>query len=145
MGWKTKIVGVADQDKSRMTRWLLNGQPSMPFVEGNVAKLARSTVDWLQKIRFPGISADSLAAIQKSFVPDSSSWAPGYGLVESPDIAWANELNDAGLTVDPVFTMKAWRSMLTMSEAGMLKNQKVLFWNTYNKFDYTPPLLSSLG
>jgi hypothetical protein len=26
-----------------------------------------------------------------------------------------------------------------------LKNKKVLFWNTYNKFDYTPPLLSSLG
>lgn len=145
MGWKTKIVGVADQDKSQMTRWLVNGQPSVPFVEGNVAKLARSTVDWLQKIRFPGISADSLGAIQKSFVPDSSSWAPGYGLVESPDIAWANELNDAGLTVDPVFTMKAWRSLLTMSEAGMLKNKKVLFWNTYNKFDYTPPLLSSLG
>lgn len=56
MGWKTKVVGVADQDKSYLTRWLVNRQPSLPFVEGNVAKLARSTVQWLQQIRFPGIS-----------------------------------------------------------------------------------------
>jgi len=54
-------------------------------------------------------------------------------------------LKEAGLTLDPVFTLKAWRSLLTMSQAGALKNKKVLFWNTYNSFDYMPPLLSSLG
>ncbi len=146
MGWKTKVVGVADQDKSYLTRWLVNGQPSVPFVEGNVAKLARSTVEWLQRIRFPGISTDTLRVMQQEiFVPDSTSWQPGYGLVEDTDVAWANELEEAGLGLDPVFTLKAWRSLITMSEAGALKNKKVLFWNTYNKFDYTPPLLSSLG
>ena len=55
------------------------------------------------------------------------------------------ELNEAGLSLDPVFTLKAWRSLLTMSQTGALKNKKVLFWNTYNSFDYMPPLLSSLG
>jgi 1-aminocyclopropane-1-carboxylate deaminase/D-cysteine desulfhydrase-like pyridoxal-dependent ACC family enzyme len=146
MGWKTKVVGVADQDKSYLTRWLVNGQPSAPFVEGNVAKLARSTVDWLQNIRFPGISSDTLRVMQQEiFVPDSTSWTPGYGLVEGTDVAWASELKEAGLNLDPVFTLKAWRSLLTMSQAGALKNKKVLFWNTYNRFDYTPPLLSSLG
>lgn len=79
------------------------------------------------------------------FVPDSTSWQPGYGLVEAADVAWANELEEAGLILDPVFTLKAWRSLLTMSKAGALKNKKVLFWNTYNSFDYMPPLLSSLG
>jgi 1-aminocyclopropane-1-carboxylate deaminase/D-cysteine desulfhydrase-like pyridoxal-dependent ACC family enzyme len=54
-------------------------------------------------------------------------------------------LKEAGLSLDPVFTLKAWRSLLTMSQTGALKNKKVLFWNTYNSFDYMPPLLSSLG
>lgn len=146
MGWKTKIVGVADQDKPYLTRWLVNGQPSVPFVEGNVAKLARSTVEWLQKIRFPGISSDALYVMQQQmFVPDSTSWEPGYGLIDDADVAWESELKEAGLSLDPVFTLKAWRSLLTMSRAGALKNKKVLFWNTYNNFEYAPPLLSSLG
>src|ERR1700738_2626724 len=146
MGWNTKVVGVADQDKSYLTRWLVNRQPSLPFVEGNVAQLARSTVEWLHKIRFPGISPDVLRVMQHEiFVPDSTSWEPGYGLVEGADVAWAKELKEAGLSLDPVFTLKAWRSLLTMSQAGGVKNKKVLFWNTYNSCDYMPPLLSSLG
>lgn len=146
MGWNTKVVGVADQDKSPLTRWVVNRQPSVPFVEGNVAQLARSTVEWLHKIRFPGISPDALRVMQhETFLPDSTSWAPGYGLIEPADDERAKELKEAGLSLDPVFTLKAWRSLLTMSQAGALKNKKVLFWNTYNSFDYMPPLLSSLG
>jgi 1-aminocyclopropane-1-carboxylate deaminase/D-cysteine desulfhydrase-like pyridoxal-dependent ACC family enzyme len=146
MGWNTKVVGVADQDKSPLTRWVVNRQPSVPFVEGNVAQLARSTVEWLHKIRFPGISPDVLRVMQhETFVPDSTSWEPGYGLIEPADSERAKELQEAGLSLDPVFTLKAWRSLLTMSQTGALKNKKVLFWNTFNSFDYMPPLLSSLG
>jgi 1-aminocyclopropane-1-carboxylate deaminase/D-cysteine desulfhydrase-like pyridoxal-dependent ACC family enzyme len=145
MGWDTKVVGVADQDKSYLTRWVANRQPSVPFVEGNVAQLARSTVEWLQKIRFPGISPDALRIMHETFVPDSTSWQPGYGLIEPADGERAKELKEAGLSLDPVFTLKAWRSLLTMSQTGALKNKKVLFWNTFNSFDYMPPLLSSLG
>jgi len=146
MGWNTKVVGVADQDKSPLTRWVVNRQPSVPFVEGNVAQLARSTVEWLHKIRFPGISPDALRVMQhETFLPDSTSWAPGYGLIEPADDERAKELKEVGLSLDPVFTLKAWRSLLTMSQAGALKNKKVLFWNTYNSFDYMPTLLSSLG
>jgi 1-aminocyclopropane-1-carboxylate deaminase/D-cysteine desulfhydrase-like pyridoxal-dependent ACC family enzyme len=146
MGWNTKVVGVADQDKSPLTRWVVNRQPSVPFVEGNVTRLARSTVDWLHKIRFPGISPDALRVLQhESFVPDSTSWKPGYGLIEPADRERAQELKEAGLSLDPVFTLKAWRSLLTMSQTGALKTKTVLFWNTFNSFDYAPPLLSSLG
>ena len=146
MRWKTKVVGVADQDKSYLTRWLMNRQPGTPLVEGNVIKLAQSTAAWLQKIRFPGISPEVLRRVQDDiFSPNSDSWAPGYGLVESADIAWADELKDAGLTLDPVFTLKAWRSLLKKSRNGELKDKKVVFWNTYNSFDFAPPVLSSLG
>jgi 1-aminocyclopropane-1-carboxylate deaminase/D-cysteine desulfhydrase-like pyridoxal-dependent ACC family enzyme len=146
MGWNTKVVGVADQDKSPLTRWVVNRQPSVPFVEGNVAQLARSTVEWLHKIRFPGISPGALRVMQhENFVPDSTSWEPGYGLIEPADGERAKELQEAGLSLDPVFTLKAWRSLLIMSQTGALKNKKVLFWNTFNSFDYMPPLLSSLG
>jgi 1-aminocyclopropane-1-carboxylate deaminase/D-cysteine desulfhydrase-like pyridoxal-dependent ACC family enzyme len=138
MGWNTKVVGVADQDKPYLTRWLANRQPSLPFVEGNVVQLARSTADWLHQIRFPGISTDVLRVMQHEiFVPDSISWEPGYGLVEGADVACAKELKEAGLVLDPVFTLKAWRSLRTMSQTGALKNKTVLFWNTYNSFDYT--------
>ena len=146
MGWNTKVVGVADQDKSPLMRWVVNRQPSVPFVEGNVAQLARSTVEWLHKIRFPGISPDVLRGMQHgTFVPDSTSWEPGYGLIEPADGERAKELKEAGLSLDPVFTLKAWRSLLTMSQTGALKNKKILFWNTFNSFDYMPPLVSSLG
>jgi 1-aminocyclopropane-1-carboxylate deaminase/D-cysteine desulfhydrase-like pyridoxal-dependent ACC family enzyme len=145
MEWNTKVVGVADQDKSYLTRLLINRQPSLPFVEGNVAKLARNTVEWLHNVRFPGISPDALRMMHETLLPDSTSWQPGYGLIEPADGERAKELREAGLTLDPVFTLKAWRSLLTMSQSGALKNKKVLFWNTYNSFDYTPPLLSSLG
>jgi 1-aminocyclopropane-1-carboxylate deaminase/D-cysteine desulfhydrase-like pyridoxal-dependent ACC family enzyme len=146
MGWNTKVVGVADQDKSPLTRWVVNRQPSVPFVEGNVVQLTRSTVEWLHKIRFPGISLDALRVMQReNFVPDSTSWEPGYGLIDPADGERAKELKEAGLSLDPVFTLKAWRSLLTMSQTGALKNKKVLFWNTFNSFDYMPPLLSSLG
>jgi len=146
MGWNTKVVGVADQDKSPLMRWVVNRQPSVPFVEGNVAQLARSTVEWLHKIGFPGISPDVLRVMQhETFVPDSTSWEPGYGLIEPADGERAKELKEAGLSLDPVFTLKAWRSLLTMSQTGALKNKKILFWNTFNSFDYMPPLVSSLG
>jgi 1-aminocyclopropane-1-carboxylate deaminase/D-cysteine desulfhydrase-like pyridoxal-dependent ACC family enzyme len=79
------------------------------------------------------------------FIPDSTSWGPGYGLIESADVVWADQLKEAGIGLDPVFTLKAWRSLLTMSKAGALKDKKVLFWNTFNSFDYMPTLLSSLG
>jgi 1-aminocyclopropane-1-carboxylate deaminase/D-cysteine desulfhydrase-like pyridoxal-dependent ACC family enzyme len=146
LGWKTKVVGVADQDKSYLTRWLLNREPSLPLVEGNVVQLARSTAKWLHEIRFPRISSDVVGRIwDENFVPDSHSWAPGYGLIESTDVAWAEELKAEGLQLDPVFTAKAWRSLLSMSKAGALKNKKVIFWNTYNNFDYSLPRISSVG
>jgi 1-aminocyclopropane-1-carboxylate deaminase/D-cysteine desulfhydrase-like pyridoxal-dependent ACC family enzyme len=146
MGWNTKVVGVADQDKSYLTRWLINRQPALPFVEGNVAKLARSTVEWLHRVRFPGVSPDALRRVMQRefFLPDSTSWEPGYGLIEQADGERAKELKEAGLSLDPVFTLKAWRSLVAMSQTGALKNKKVLFWNTYNSFDFMPPVLSSL-
>ena len=147
--WNTKVVGVADQDKPYLTRWLANRRPSLPFVEGNVARLARGAVDWLNSIQFPGISPDTPRAMQHEiFEPDSNSWDPGYGLVNASDLAWAEELKAVGLSLDPVFTLKTWRSLLAMSQSGALKNKKVLFWNTYNAFDYgqhMPQVISSLG
>src|SRR5260370_7781877 len=124
MGWNTKVVGVADQDKSRLTRWVVNRQPSVPFVEGNVAQLARSTVEWLHKIRFPGISPDALRVMQhETFLPDSTSWAPGYGLIEPADDERAKELKEACLSLYPVFTLQALLPFLPLSPTGPPHNK----------------------
>jgi hypothetical protein len=148
LGWNTQVVGVADQDKSYVSRMVANQQPSLPFVEGNVNKLADKAIDWLKKIQFPGIEADSRQLLRReAFLPDSNSWDPGYGLVQKTDVAWKEELESAGLRLDSVFTLKAWRSLVSMAQSGALKNKRVLFWNTYNSFDYggyAQPFLSDL-
>jgi len=148
MGWDTQVIGVADQDKSYLSRLVANQQPSRPFVEGNVTKLAHAAVDWLNKVRFPGGALDVNRLLRpQAFTADSTSWEPGYGLVSDTDVAWQQELEAAGLKLDPVFTLKAWRSLVSMADAGALKGKRVLFWNTYNAFDYVDnalPLLSGL-
>jgi 1-aminocyclopropane-1-carboxylate deaminase/D-cysteine desulfhydrase-like pyridoxal-dependent ACC family enzyme len=148
LGWGTQVIGVADQDKSYLSRIVANQQPFQPFVKGNVLRLAHATVPWLREIGFPGgiPNADRLLR-RKAFLADSTSWGPGYGRVHEADLEWQHELGRAGLKLDPVFTLKAWRSMISMSQAGALKGKRVLFWNTYNAFDYvdnTLPLLSGL-
>jgi 1-aminocyclopropane-1-carboxylate deaminase/D-cysteine desulfhydrase-like pyridoxal-dependent ACC family enzyme len=137
LGWNTQVVGVADQDKSYLSRFVANQQPSAPFVEGNVIRLAARTLDWLNKINFAGVppSVDQLLR-REAFLPDSNSWAPGYGLIGPADAAWREELASAGIKFDPVFTLKAWRSLVAMARSGSLANKRVLFWNTYNSFDY---------
>lgn len=149
MGWDTQVIGVADQDKPYLSRLVANQQPALPFVEGNVIKLAHAAVDWLDRIGFPGGAPDVGRLLRReAFVADSSSWRPGYGLVRAADVAWQQELEAVGLKLDPVFTLKAWRSLVAMAEAGALKGKRVLFWNTYNAFDYVDnalPLLSGLS
>ena len=135
--WKTQIVGVADQDRSYVSRFLANQQPSVPFVQGNVAKLAGKAVDWLNASGFPGLATDADGLLRRdAFLPDSVSWEPGYGLIRSADVPWHDELASVGIGLDPVFTQKAWRSLVSMAETGALKGKRVLFWNTYNAFDY---------
>jgi 1-aminocyclopropane-1-carboxylate deaminase/D-cysteine desulfhydrase-like pyridoxal-dependent ACC family enzyme len=137
LGWNTKVVGVADQDKPYLSRLVANQTPELPFVEGNVIKLAHRALAWLNEIGFPGAPTAIDQVIRpETFLADSQSWSPGYGLLDPMDVHWREELATAGLKLDPVFTLKAWRSMLRMSEAGALKNKRVLFWNTYNSFDY---------
>jgi 1-aminocyclopropane-1-carboxylate deaminase/D-cysteine desulfhydrase-like pyridoxal-dependent ACC family enzyme len=97
LGWNTQVVGVADQDKSYLSRFVANQQPSEPFVEGNVIRLAHRTIDWLNKINFAGVppSVDRLLR-REAFLPDSNSWSPGYGLIRPADVAWREELESAG-------------------------------------------------
>lgn len=149
LGWNTKVVGVADQDKPYFSRLVANQRPELPFVEGNVARLAHLTINWLHEIGFPGAPTAVEHVIRpEAFLADSRSWSPGYGLLHPADIQWREELEAAGLRLDSVFTLKAWRSMVAMAEAGALKNKRVLFWNTYNSFDYDAfiqPLFSNHG
>jgi len=146
LGWNTQIVGVADQDKSYLSRFVANQQPNIPFVEGNVARLAGRAIDWLNALAFPGAPAEAAQLLRReAFLPDSQHWDPGYGLIRDDDAAWRDELAEGGLTLDPVFTLKAWRSLVAMSRSGTLKNKRVLFWNTYHAYDfaaYAQPLLS---
>jgi 1-aminocyclopropane-1-carboxylate deaminase/D-cysteine desulfhydrase-like pyridoxal-dependent ACC family enzyme len=146
LGWKTQIIGVADQDRSYFLRFVANQRPHLPFVEGNVVKLAQSSLEWLRRIRFPGLPENVEHLLRRDvFWPDSSSWPPGYGLVDAKDLAWRDALQANGVRLDPCFTLKAWRSIVTMAQSGALNNKKVLFWNTNNAFEYESRLLNLIA
>jgi hypothetical protein len=120
-----------------MSRIVANRHPMLPFVEGNVAGLAARTLRWLEKIGFPNTPKDVRQVLGRDrFQPDSGNWKPGYGLIDAEDAEWDAELKEVGLDLDPVFTLKAWRSLVAMGRTGALKDRRVLFWNTYNSFDY---------
>jgi len=63
MGWNTKVVGVADQDKIPLTRWVVNRQPSVPFVEGNCCPTRAQHGAMAARDPLPGISPDALRVI----------------------------------------------------------------------------------
>lgn len=137
LGWNTQIVGVADQDRSYLSRLVANQQPSVPFVEGNVTRLAGRAVSWLNAIGFPGAPSSVEHLLRReAFLPDSGHWTPGYGLIGAEDAAWRDELAGAGLQLDPVFTLKAWRALAAFGQSGALRDKRVLFWNTFHSYDY---------
>jgi len=146
LGWPTQIVGVADQDRSYLSRFVANQQPSIPFVEGNVTRLAGRAVAWLNALGFPGVPASAERLLRReAFLPDSQHWSPGYGLIGAEDAAWRDELAGEGLKLDPVFTLKAWRSLAAFGKSGALRDKRVLFWNTYHSYDYAAHARSLLS
>ena len=69
MGWNTKVVGVADQDKPYLTRWLVNRQPSLPLWGMLPTRSQHGGVAAQDPLS--GISSDVLRVMQHDFVPDS--------------------------------------------------------------------------
>lgn len=65
-------------------------------------------------------------------------FGPEYGRF-TPEGAEARDYmaEHAGIPLDGVYTAKAFAAMMHDARAGLLEDQRVLFWNTYNSNDFS--------
>jgi|GEM_PF-1186717 len=136
LGWPTKVVAVASQDRGPFARLVVNQRPDLPFITGNLRKLTSETLAWLRSIGFPQSFPDMDTLLEKHIVIDTESWHPAYGKLSNETEALKRHARDEGLPLDDTFTAKTLASLLKTGRKGMLKDKSVLFWNTCNRFDY---------
>jgi len=64
-----------------------------------------------------------------------------YGLYTEESVSAAQRVTETeGIALEPTYTGKAFAALLADAQAGALKDQAVLFWNTANSRDFTPDI-----
>lgn len=136
LGWPTKVVAVASQDRGALARLAAGGSFDRPFALGHLQRLGRSTLRWLEEAGFPHRFPDLEDLLERSLVFDNEAWRPAYGVLSEEAAALAREAGQAGLELDDTFGAKAFSALVRFSRRGELAGRTVLFWNTCNRFDY---------
>jgi hypothetical protein len=85
---------------------------------------------------FPRQFPDIDTLIAERLTIDSESWRPAYGELSSETGALCHEAFAQGVVLDSTFTAKTFASLKKFGSEGLFRNSTVLFWNTYNRFDY---------
>jgi 1-aminocyclopropane-1-carboxylate deaminase/D-cysteine desulfhydrase-like pyridoxal-dependent ACC family enzyme len=136
LGWPTKVIAVASQNRGPLERLVVNQRPDLPFITGNLRNLTSETLAWLRHIGFPQSFPDMETLLQRHLIIDSDSWHPAYGRLSDETEAIKKHALENGLTLDDTFTAKTLSSLLRSGRNRLLKGKSVLFWNTCNRFDY---------
>lgn len=92
-------------------------------------ELARATLDLLSDVapEFPGLSPERLL-----FHLREDHYGPGYGVPTPETLEAVDVAREAGVALETTYTGKAFSALLSDAEAGALRGQDVVFWNTYN-------------
>lgn len=139
LGWPTKVVGTTTQDKSIVTRLIVNGDPNSPFLIANAMSLMASAIGLLNRLGIKPRNNKPLTAgdvFQNNGAYDNTTWKPAYG-VASKHVTEAMTLAlEDGIKLDPTFSGKAFSTLISYAEAGRLKGKQVLFWNTHHPFSF---------
>ena len=137
LGWSTRIVVTPSQDKNWLTRLIANRQPQLPFGLGNLYHLGETTLAWLKRNGFPVTFPTIETLIESRLEIDNNAWLPGYGTMsKTAQYLYDTALNE-NLLLDNTFTIKTLQALVDRSKQGVLKEKTVLFWNSYNRFDYS--------
>ena len=64
-------------------------------------------------------------------------YGPGYAVYTEEGMRAVRRIQETeGLRLEGVYTGKTFAAVLADAQAGLLRDQKVLFWNTYNSHDF---------
>jgi hypothetical protein len=77
--------------------------------------------------------------------PDPTRWSvhdaafgEGYAAFTDAGMAAVRRAGEAGVGLEGTYTGKAFGALLADGAAGLLHEQRVLFWDTYNSRDMAP-------
>jgi D-cysteine desulfhydrase len=104
--------------------------------EAFAEKIAAETVELLHDTdpTFPVLSpADLKLTLRHDW------FEPGYGVVTPATTLAVVTAKNAGVKLETTYTGKAFAAMLADAEAGLLGDQRVLFWDTYNSAPMLAP------
>jgi D-cysteine desulfhydrase len=83
---------------------------------------------------FPPVTFDDLALNLRS-----DFFEPGYGIPTPETLAAVQMAAGAGLTLETTYTGKAIAALMADTDAGLLEDEHVVFWDTYNSAPLPAP------
>lgn len=136
LGWPTRIVVTCSQDKGFLARLVVNGDVGEPFDIAHARHLLAQSMPWARKLGLVDGATTAADILKGRFFYDNDTWRPGYGQMSELVAERARLAGDCGLVLDETFSAKAFNTLSSYAQGGLLSGQRVLFWNTYQRFPF---------
>lgn len=136
LGWPTRIVATCSQDKGVLARLVVNGDIDEPFDIAHARHLLAQSMPWAYRLGLVGHDTTSEDILRGRLFYDNDTWHPGYGQMSAAVAKNARLAEQQGLILDETFSSKAFHTLTRYAQYGLLKGQRVLFWNTYQRFPF---------
>ncbi len=136
LGWPTRVVATCSQDKSLLAKLVVNGDIVEPFDIAHAKHLLAQSMPWARKLGLIGDSITPADILKDRFAFDNETWHPAYGKMSADVAEGARFARERGLVLDGTFSAKAFHTLTLYARNGLLKNRRVLFWNTYQRFPF---------
>jgi 1-aminocyclopropane-1-carboxylate deaminase/D-cysteine desulfhydrase-like pyridoxal-dependent ACC family enzyme len=136
LGWPTRVVSTCSQDKGFLAKFLVNGDIGAPFDIAHARNLLEESLRWVRKLGLVDDATTPDEILKGRFLYDNETWLPGYGKMSESVARLARLAGDHGLALDGTFSAKAFKTLVNYAQGGVLNGQRVLFWNTYQRFPF---------
>ncbi|WP_091680207.1 pyridoxal-phosphate dependent enzyme [Methylocapsa palsarum] len=136
LGWPTRVVVTCSQDKSSLAKLVVNGDIGAPFDIAHACHLLEESLPWARKLGLVEDDITPAKILKGRLFYDNETWLPAYGKMNKRVAERAGLANDLGLVLDGTFSAKAFDTLGSFAERGLLKNKRILFWNTYQRFPF---------
>lgn len=129
LGWhSTRVIAVRTIDEGT------TNAPELFRLHSTTARLLRQKDSTFAAV----FSGSDPAACPSSVEIRHEYYGGTYGETPASRLAIDRSLERASLRLDPTYSGKAMAALLEDADAGLLKNQNVLFWATYNSRPLAP-------
>jgi 1-aminocyclopropane-1-carboxylate deaminase/D-cysteine desulfhydrase-like pyridoxal-dependent ACC family enzyme len=136
LGWPTRVVVTCSQDKGFLARLVVNGNIGVPFDIAHAHHLLAESMPWARKLGLVDGNTTPADILKGRFFYDNETWRPAYGKMSELVAERARLAEDRGLVLDGTFSAKAFNTLASYAQSRLLSGQRVLFWNTYQRFPF---------